>query len=181
MRYSAPYPQPAPPYAAVPTWTGPYLGINLGYQFGSSQFGLKPDGFVGGIQGGYNYQIGQFVIGGETDFQFSGAEDTFAPYKFSNPWFGTLRGLAILRHRTYLCGVAHRRYGATGDCPSAFQTQRGFCDAGCDFPCELPCLDGCLSGLDAASWCDCGSCDWPSRRRHDEREQYVHIPPRSGI
>ncbi len=95
--------------------------------------------------------------------------------------FGALRGLAILRRRTYLCGVAHRRYGATGDCPSAFQTQRGFCDAGCDFPCELPSLDGCLSGLDAASWCDCGSCDWPSRRRHDEREQYVHIPPRSGI
>jgi len=24
----------------------------------------------------------------------SGAEDTFAPWKFSNPWFGTLRGRA---------------------------------------------------------------------------------------
>ncbi|CAL8968493.1 hypothetical protein RHODGE_RHODGE_04582 [Rhodoplanes serenus] len=112
MRYSAPYPQPAPPYAAVPTWTGPYLGINLGYQFGSSQFGLKPDGFVGGIQGGYNYQIGQFVIGGETDFQFSGAEDTFAPYKFSNPWFGTLRGrVGFAINNILLYGTGGFAYG----------------------------------------------------------------------
>ena len=30
--------------------------------------------------------------GAETDLQLSGANDTFAPWKFSNPWFGTLRG-----------------------------------------------------------------------------------------
>jgi len=34
------------------------------------------------------------VLGGETDIQASAADDTFAPYKFSNPWFGTLRGRA---------------------------------------------------------------------------------------
>jgi Opacity protein and related surface antigens len=28
----------------------------------------------------------------EGDIQASGAEETFAPWKFSNPWFGTLRG-----------------------------------------------------------------------------------------
>ena len=52
----------------------------------------------GGVQAGYNWQNGQFVFGGEADFQFSGADDTFAPWKFSNPWFGTLRargGLAL--------------------------------------------------------------------------------------
>ena len=32
------------------------------------------------------------MFGGETDLQLSGADDTFAPYKFSNPWFGSLRG-----------------------------------------------------------------------------------------
>ena len=42
----------------------------------------------------YNWQSNQFVFGGETDIQFSGADDTFAPWKFSNPWFGTLRGRA---------------------------------------------------------------------------------------
>ena len=39
------------------------------------------------------YAVGPwlFVFGGEADLQLSGADDTFAPYKFSNPWFGTLR------------------------------------------------------------------------------------------
>ena len=34
------------------------------------------------------------MFGVETDAQLSGAEDRFAPWKFSNPWFGTLRGRA---------------------------------------------------------------------------------------
>jgi outer membrane immunogenic protein len=55
---------------------------------------LELGGVAGGGQLGYNWQIGQFVLGGETDFQASAADDTFAPYKFSNPWFGTLRGRA---------------------------------------------------------------------------------------
>ncbi len=42
----------------------------------------------------YNWQSGQFVYGVESDLQASGADDTFAGYKFSNPWFGTLRGRA---------------------------------------------------------------------------------------
>ena len=46
---------------------------------------------MGGIQAGYNWQIGQFVLGGETDVQLSAADDVFAPWKFSNPWFGTTR------------------------------------------------------------------------------------------
>ncbi|RAI39137.1 outer membrane protein [Rhodoplanes roseus] len=111
LRYGAPYQQP-PPYAAVPTWTGPYVGVNLGYQFGSSALSMNPSGIVGGVQGGYNYQIGQFVIGAETDFQFSGAEDTFAAYKFSNPWFGTLRGRAgFAMNNVLLYGTAGFAYG----------------------------------------------------------------------
>ena len=34
------------------------------------------------------------MIGVEGDIQASGAEDTFAPWKFSNPWFGTVRARA---------------------------------------------------------------------------------------
>jgi outer membrane immunogenic protein len=87
-----------PPYAPTPvpygySWMGPYLGVNLGYQWGSlSNSGAKPNGLAGGFQGGYNWQFGQFVVGGETDIQLSDADDVFAAYKFSNPWFGTLRG-----------------------------------------------------------------------------------------
>jgi outer membrane immunogenic protein len=105
---AADYPYP-PPYAppqqrayTVPqplidcSWAGPYLGGNLGYDWGSVTHNpTKPSGFVGGIQGGYNWQYGgPLVLGVEGDLQVTGADDTFAPWKFSNPWFGTLRGRA---------------------------------------------------------------------------------------
>jgi len=80
---------------ARPYWQGPYVGANLGYQWsGISNSGSNPSGVFGGVQGGYNWQYEQFVFGGETDIQGSGANDTFAPWKFSNPWFGTLRARA---------------------------------------------------------------------------------------
>ena len=34
------------------------------------------------------------MFGVEGDIQATGADDTFAPWKFSNPWFGTVRGRA---------------------------------------------------------------------------------------
>ena len=77
------------------SWAGPYLGGNLGYEWGSvSNNPAKPSGFVGGVQAGYNFQNGPWVFGVEGDIQAAGADDTFAPWKFSNPWFGTLRGRA---------------------------------------------------------------------------------------
>jgi outer membrane immunogenic protein len=92
-RSSAPYYSPAP--AAVYNWGGAYAGLNVGYEWGRiTNSSISPSGLEGGLQAGYNWQSGQFVFGGETDIQVSGADDTFAPYKFANPWFGTLRGRA---------------------------------------------------------------------------------------
>ena len=77
------------------SWAGPYLGGNLGYAWGSvANNPTKPSGFVGGVQAGYNWQNGSWVFGVEGDIQATGAEETFAPWKFSNPWFGTVRGRA---------------------------------------------------------------------------------------
>ena len=77
------------------SWAGPYLGGNIGYAWGSVDNNpTRPSGFVGGVQGGYNWQNGPWVYGLEADIQASGANDTFAPWKFSNPWFGTVRGRA---------------------------------------------------------------------------------------
>lgn len=88
----APYYSPRP-VDSVFNWAGAYAGVNLGYEWGSVfNNGADPNGIAGGIQGGYNWQYGHFVFGGEADLSVSGSEDTFAPYKFSNPWFGTLRG-----------------------------------------------------------------------------------------
>src|ERR1700730_13911392 len=75
------------------SWAGPYLGGNLGYNWGRVDNNpTKPSGVFGGLQGGYNWQSGALVFGVEGDLQVNGAEDTFAPWKFSNPWFGTVRG-----------------------------------------------------------------------------------------
>jgi outer membrane immunogenic protein len=77
------------------SWAGPYLGANLGYDWGSVDHNpTKPSGFVGGGQAGYNWQNGPWVFGIEGDIEATGAADTFAPWKFSNPWFGTVRGRA---------------------------------------------------------------------------------------
>jgi outer membrane immunogenic protein len=77
------------------SWAGPYLGGNLGYQWGSvDRNATKPSGFVGGVTAGYNWQTGPWVFGVEGDIEVTGADDTFAPWKFSNPWFGTVRGRA---------------------------------------------------------------------------------------
>ena len=79
----------------VHSWAGPYIGGNLGYQWGGVvNNATQPSGLQAGVQGGYNWQFDQFVVGGETDLQLSGADDVFAPWKFSNPWFGTLRARA---------------------------------------------------------------------------------------
>jgi outer membrane immunogenic protein len=103
-----PPPPPAPPPVAYPPppvaypltadcyrWVGPYIGGNLGYTWGTVENNLtRPSGLAGGLQGGFNWQNGPYVFGVEGDFQVSGAEDTFAPWKFSNPWFSTIRGRA---------------------------------------------------------------------------------------
>jgi outer membrane immunogenic protein len=93
LPYRAPYTvnQPLNAYS----WAGPYLGGTLGYEWGSvSRNPTKPSGFIGGVTAGYNWQTGSWVFGIEGDIQATGADDTFAPWKFSNPWFGTVRGRA---------------------------------------------------------------------------------------
>jgi len=80
---------PAPPPPAF-SWTGFYVGINGGYSWGrgvnnynESAFGCcslptnintshRMDGGVAGIQGGYNVQAGSWVLGLETDFDWTG-------------------------------------------------------------------------------------------------------------
>jgi putative component of membrane protein insertase Oxa1/YidC/SpoIIIJ protein YidD len=97
---------------------------------------------------------------------------------------GVLSGLVILRRRTSLCGIAHRRCFVPA--PRHHMSQRGDCDLPCDLPCDAGCdfPDHCGARKlsDFVSCCDCGSCDWPSkdRRRSTEREKDVHIPPKTG-
>ena len=110
--------EPVAPAAAY-NWTGFYAGINGGYAFGSShdvtmselfpesdpytdKYGsLSPKGGFGGVQAGYNWQTGNFVLGLEGDIQGAGISDKtsrigattdyFLSTKSQVNWFGTVR------------------------------------------------------------------------------------------
>ena len=102
--------EPAPAVAApVPsfTWTGPYIGVQAGYAWGSA--GKKsPQGFVGGGYAGYNYQFNSpLVLGVETDFNYSDANDASGGVKFRQNWNGATRariGYAFDRFLVYGAG-----------------------------------------------------------------------------
>jgi outer membrane immunogenic protein len=106
------YTAPAPLSAS--SWAGPYLGATIGYEWGDTTNNpTRPSGIEGGIGAGYNWQFGQFVAGAETDISVSAASDTFAPWQFSNPWFGTTRGRAgVAIGNTLIFGTAGLAYGS---------------------------------------------------------------------
>jgi outer membrane immunogenic protein len=137
---------PPPMIEAVPifTWTGFYVGLNAGWGWreddeeavfltpglgtpgltGTLVFPNDDGGFTGGGQIGYNYQIGSFVVGIETDIQWADTDDdeivtfvpnagfagTFVPGVFSSnapEWWGSLRarlGVAVDRFLIYGTG-----------------------------------------------------------------------------
>jgi outer membrane immunogenic protein len=154
---------PPPPPAPVYSWTGWYVGGNVGYSWGSasndfafsqsSQLGGGPpfwtfngsereqlDGVIGGGQAGYNWQVGTFLYGLETDIQGSAEKHTGSfsgillqppTLQFSvgnNPvtvtetdqidWFGTVRGRVGLTSDHWLFyatgGLAYGHVSSSG-------------------------------------------------------------------
>jgi outer membrane immunogenic protein len=100
-------PPPAYPIVKVYDWTGFYVGINGGGGFGSTRWNSTPDLAIGnakvsgGLAGGtagYNLQAGgPFVLGIETDLDWSGIKGTATPASCAPgcnlqiPWLGTAR------------------------------------------------------------------------------------------
>jgi outer membrane immunogenic protein len=110
---ASPYYGAPPPVSSMPYWAGPYLGATLGYEWGTVDNNpTHPTGVEGGAEAGFNWQHGNFVYGVEGDINLSAAEDTFAPWQFSNPWFGTVRGRAGIAFGNVLVyGTAGLAYG----------------------------------------------------------------------
>jgi len=139
---------PAPSGSSY-NWTGVYVGGHVGYGWGkadtffdplptAAQFinlaptTLKPNprGFAGGIQGGYNWQTGHFVVGGEADVTWTDMKGTvtltpipqnngtpfpgagFLTASQNTKYFGTLRVRAGgTFSRVFLYGTAGLAYG----------------------------------------------------------------------
>jgi outer membrane immunogenic protein len=119
-----PYPRPVAPPVYVPppfSWTGFYLGANLGGAWGQRNLtdtllGLTlsnvndKGAFIGGGQLGFNYQFGNFVLGVEGDFD--GVGTTNSPGTgVVGPAFGTIQVTSNNRWITTLAG----RFGVTND------------------------------------------------------------------
>jgi outer membrane immunogenic protein len=120
-----------PPAAAVYNWTGFYIGVNAGGAWGDADVtlsgpethfldsqsiailtangspNLRPTGFTGGGQIGYNWQSNNFVFGVETDINYVGLKARTVSPIFDGPvaffpaqvttsdktsWLYTLRG-----------------------------------------------------------------------------------------
>lgn len=107
MRMPVKAPPPAPP-PLVYNWTGFYIGAHVGYGWGDVRqihsvrrdpLGAHDiDGFFGGGQVGFDYQVGAWVFGVEADF--SGADLSgshvdpifFGTQVSKVEWFGTATG-----------------------------------------------------------------------------------------
>lgn len=82
--------QPTEPVAIIPafSWTGFYAGGELGGAWGNAKSKprgdessfkkkIKPDGFIGGIFAGYNFQLqNNIVLGADTDFLWGSVKDS---------------------------------------------------------------------------------------------------------
>ena len=138
---------PVPEVTPIFSWTGAYVGLNIGFGGGKAKhpfdvygydegeridvmdgsLDLTSSGFLGGVQVGYNYQVDQWVLGVETDFQGANIKGE-ASASFDTPfgsidasagtkldWYGTIRAragvLATDRFLVYATGGA--AYGRT--------------------------------------------------------------------
>jgi opacity protein-like surface antigen len=65
----------APVVVSSPDWSGFYAGGQLGYgDVDSNGAGLDGNGWLGGIHGGYRWDLGQFVFGTELDYDSVGID-----------------------------------------------------------------------------------------------------------
>ena len=165
LTFKAP-PLPPPP---VCTWCGFYIGANAGYSWGNARWTYsdpsfsgtnsgseKLDGFIGGVQIGYNWQANKtWVLGLEADIQGSAEKGnnsfsdpytyeivTIDPTAFVNGnvssdirWFGTVRGRLgmLVNPDLLLYGTGGLAYGGISTSGSFFDTFPGCSPAICNW------------------------------------------------
>jgi opacity protein-like surface antigen len=187
--------------AATPfAWRGFYFGVNAGYGWGATDVGvagLSPlgdfhldfevpigfhydtGGFVGGVQAGYNVQMGRWVLGVEADIDYariSGTEsitlidlgvfNTTAEQRVS--WLGTVRGRAgiLPMPSLLLYGTAGLAYGET-------RLRGGVVQFGA--PCGIAeCSFGSASGV-STGWTAGAGFEYALDRRTSIKGEYLFV------
>ncbi|MGA3117430.1 MAG: outer membrane protein [Syntrophobacteraceae bacterium] len=131
-----------PAWAAAPAtapynWTGFYAGLNTGMAINDSGYTLSPSGsfltnplyiptnglitdsgnlgnvaFTIGAQLGYNYQVGCFVYGLETDFNYDGTDNTsYVNRPLASPLSGNI--VHTVQQKVDFFGTLRARFGYT--------------------------------------------------------------------
>jgi len=104
------------PIAAAPaySWQGFYAGGQIGGSWGEAKSGgkIKPDGFIGGLFAGYNFDAGNnIILGAETDFLWGDVSKSYSDFRVKEKWVGATRlraGYALDRWMPYIAaGVAY--------------------------------------------------------------------------
>jgi outer membrane immunogenic protein len=130
-----PYTKAPPPVVAVYSWTGFYIGADVGYGWGRSTgigtnaagffpvpYSLDPSGVIGGGFIGANYQINNVVLGIEADWQAAdlnesgnfllGGVPTYT-YRTKITDYGSVRGrLGFAFDRWMVFGTAGAAWGS---------------------------------------------------------------------
>src|SRR6185437_10501903 len=128
-------------------WTGPYLGLQGGYGWGESTGSLRvsgfqipyeprPEGAIGGVHLGYDYQCRHLIVGAVIDSEgadIKGASTTTSAHfntRVSNNFDASIRGklgLAVDRFQVYgTGGVAFGEVKAAYSCPTCFRYPEAF-------------------------------------------------------
>jgi outer membrane immunogenic protein len=210
-------PPPAPTMVAPPfSWTGFYLGLNAGYADPSSKIGVIPggawigdadvagvtaagtgklnlDGFTGGVEAGYNYQINNIVLGVEGDVDYLDLRGSYATPTYDGAVSGTywasgkttVDTLFTLRGRAGLA-ADHWLFFVTGGLALAdekFSQSIGFNNPGVVV--TLP-LTGGVNGYNAgsasttaATWTIGGGVEYAFDRHWSFKGEYLYVDLKS--
>lgn len=162
-------------------WSGAYVGAVAGYGWDSNTYhydfidslhvDFDSNGFVGGVSGGYNWQIGQFVLGAEGDISYANLKGSALTSDGEAPcfiegctakvtWFGTGRarlGYAFenfLPYATAGFAVGHIKGSAdNGACGNS----------------------NCLYDDTRWGWTAGGGVEWAMNQQLSFKAEYLHV------
>jgi len=196
----------APPRPSAQPWTGPYIGLNAGWVGADSRsaplggtdngpgglgtllstglipsaFDLKPNGFIGGGQIGYNWQFSNWVFGFEGDFDGTSLKRTqtqlgYFPLittNYSQTLTRELEWLATVRGRVGVTWAHVLFYGTAG--LAVGQTKIGL--TAIDLIDPVPPLNASSTNNNIqAGWTIGGGAEWKLSPQWSLKAEYLYV------